>query len=190
MLLAGVRSVGEMRTLQPTQRNFELLKIVLVILGVFSAWFVAPHPIPLLLLLLVWLCYGVPQAWRSSTREHIVRKHSLSSDLLKIDDADLRRLRRRFAVALLVIGFQLPFMTAYAISYPFLHRTAWYWWAVVPATQKPGREETGWTIRGVFLVKLRVETSRVEFELPTGVISFGPDESRGRLIGHWRTSWR
>jgi len=54
------------------------------------------------------------------------------------------------------------------------------------AAQEPtDAQEERLMLRGVFLVKMRVHTNRIDFDLPTGTISLGPEERNGWLVGHW-----
>jgi hypothetical protein len=174
--------------LEPRRWRHGRARGLLISLVLLSAWFPAPHPVPTLMLMFVWLAFAVPQFLRRARRRRIIRLYFLPPAADHIDDADVRRMRARFAIAFLLVVFQLPFFAAYAVSYPFLVRSAWYWWSEAPFTQNPPAHPT---VRGVFLVThMTAEPRTTTFYLPGGYISFGVSEDDGsRMKGEFHAVW-
>jgi hypothetical protein len=188
MRLPGARRAGEMGVLRPVGWNYRTLRWLLVAVAAGSAWFVAPHPTPTLVLALLWLLYALPYLRRGAVRQRLFRENpGLPPGLSQVDEPDIRRLRRYFVVALLVVATQTPFGLAYAISYPFMEPTVRYWWVDVPADRRPPDDLI---VRGVLVGRLSAGPGLyISFVTPTGTITFRPGGGTDRLVGHWQPRW-
>jgi hypothetical protein len=187
MWLPGAWRRREMGSLRPVGWNYRRLKWLLVLIVVGSAWFVAPHPKPTLLLVCVWLVYALPYLRRREARRRLFAKNpSLPAELRQVDDADIWRLRKYFTIAFLIVATQLPFAVAYAISYPFLEPTARHWVRDVPWDSRPPGDLI---VRGVLVGRIRDNGLYISFETPTGTIAFSPHDGWDRLAGYPTPSW-
>jgi hypothetical protein len=163
------------RAMEPARWNVRAIRKLVIVLLVLSAWFPVPVPLPLFIfLLVVWVVMSSYRG-RATKRQQLISFYNLPPDTTRVDEADVARLRKTLGIAFVLMLLHVPFFTAFAVSYPFLARSANYWWAVAPATQNPPKH---WTIRGVFLVKIEAGTRGVAFRLPVGHISFVQREGR------------
>ena len=96
------------------------------------------NPWPLLFLGLYWLRWAVPPFVRRIARRRIVWRVPPAVRHCSAWTAPaIRRLRRMFGVALLLLVLHVPFFAAFAVSYPFFARSAKYWLTVAPYTENP-----------------------------------------------------
>jgi hypothetical protein len=181
----------ERRLLQPVPWRHGAVRTTLIVFAVVSSWVPAPSPLPVLAVALLWLTVAFPYFLRRASRRVVVVRHGLPAELLRVDDAGVWRMRRMFLVAFVVAASHVPFFVNFAISSPFLRRSARHWLTEAPSTANPPRTAR---VHGLFLVTSTEATMReVRFWTPGGVIVYrlndrGDDVERVGMAD-WSRFW-